>query len=174
MAGSREDRDRTRKDREANAADRWGYDPYAKRRRQAARRRARDEDAGFDPRPPGDEDWTLADEDERLRILTRPQALGELVDTFVQKRRWETRVRGTTVFSRWGDIVGEDVARRCEPVRLASGNLLVRAENQTWATQLGYMLTHVAERANEVLGDGMVRTVTVVVGPLKGTTAAPE
>lgn len=166
--------DRHTRDLKANAEDRWGADPYARRRAQQARRRARDAREGFDPRPPTDEDWTHADEDERLRILRRPEAIGDLVDGFVASRRWDARVRGATVFSRWTDIVGADLAARCEPVRLASGNLLVRAENPSWATELKYMLGHVAERANGVLGQGMVRQVTVVVGPLQGTTAAEE
>ncbi|MBW3620816.1 MAG: DUF721 domain-containing protein [Actinobacteria bacterium] len=168
------DDDRRTRDKRANAADRWGADPYARRRAQQAGRRARDERAGYDPRPPTDDDWTLAGEDERLRILQRPEAIGDLVDGFVTSRRWDVRVRGATVFSRWADIVGADLAARCEPVRLANGNLLVRAENPSWATQLKYMLGHVAERANGVLGQGMVRQVTVVVGPLQGTADLPD
>lgn len=164
--------DRRTRDRKANAADRWGVDVYAKRRAQQASKRARDERKGYDPRPPTDDDWTLAGEDERLRILRRPEAIGDLVGGFVAARRWDVRVRGATVFSRWNDIVGADLAARCEPVRLASGNLLVRAENASWATQIKYMLGHVAERANDVLGPGMVRQVTVVVGALQGTTEA--
>jgi predicted nucleic acid-binding Zn ribbon protein len=159
--------DRRTRDLRANAADRWGADPYSKRRAQAAARRAAEDRRPYDP--PTDDDWTLADEDERLRILRRPEALGSLLEGFVASRRWETRVRGATVFSRWTDIVGPDLAARCEPVRLARGNLLVRAENASWATQLKYMLTHVAEKANDVLGSDMVRQVSVVVGPLQGT-----
>jgi predicted nucleic acid-binding Zn ribbon protein len=172
-ADARQPDDRTSRDRRANAADRWGNDPYAARRATAARRRAKQERTGYDPRPPTDDDWTLADDEERLRILRRPDSVGELLDRFVQDKRWQTRVQGATVFSRWTEIVGPDVARRCEPVRLANGNLLIRAENQTWATQLNYMLAHIAEKACVVVGAGMVRRVTVVVGTLKGTTTAP-
>lgn len=163
--------DRRTRDLQANAADRWGADPYARRRAKAAAERSRAARRDFDPRPPTDDDWTLADEDERLRIMQRPEALGDVLEGFVARKRWDTRVRGATIFSRWTDIVGADLAARCEPVRLASGNLLVRAENASWATQLRYMLGHVAEKANDVLGQGMVRQVTVVVGPLQGTTA---
>lgn len=168
MSGGRRDDRRTR-DLRANAADRWGRDPYATRRARGAAQRAAEQRGPA--RPPTDDDWTVADEDERLRILRRPEPIGALLDGFVANRRWETRVRGATVFSRWTDIVGADLAARCEPVRLASGNLLVRAENAAWATQLKYMLGHVAEKANQVLGNGMVRQVSVVVGPLQGTTA---
>lgn len=169
MSGAGDGRDRLRRDRQANAEDRWGRDPYARQRAQQARRRAADERRAYDPRPPTDDDWTLADDDERLRILSRPQPVGELLEGFLRSRRWEARVQDATVFSRWADVVGPDLASRCEPVRLARGNLLVRAESQVWATQLNYMLPQLAQRANEELGDGTVRQVKVVVGRLQGT-----
>jgi predicted nucleic acid-binding Zn ribbon protein len=171
VSGRPDDRDRLRRDRTANAEDRWGKDPYARRRSKQARDRARDERRHFDPRPPTDDDWTLADEDERLRIMRRPTPIGEALEGFVRRQRWEGRVHGATVFSRWAEIVGDDLARRCEPVRLANGNLLIRAESQAWATQLTYMLGHLADKGNAVLGEGFVRQVSVVVGPLQGTAA---
>lgn len=166
--------DRTAADRQANAKDRWGKDPYAKQRWQAKRRRERDEHRNYDPRPPTDDDWTSADEGERLRILTAPKAIGELLGDVVQQRRWEVRVQGATVFNRWADIIGEDNVRFAEPVRLINGILVIRAVNPSWATQLRYMLSHIAERANAVIGEGMVREVKLTVGPLEGTANAVE
>lgn len=172
MSGYRDDR--TSADRKANSEDRWGKDPYARRRWQAKKQRDREERRNYDPRPPNDDDWTLADEGERLRILTAPKSIGEVLGDVVQKRRWEVRVQGATVFNRWADIIGEDNIRFAEPVRLVNGILVIRAANPSWATQLKYMLGHIAQRANEVVGEGMVREVKLTVGPLQGTAAAVD
>ena len=127
------------------------------------------ERAQFDPRPPTDEDWTTAEEDdERLRIISRPRPVAELLEGYLRARRWEDRIDGVAVFSHWGEIVGPALAERCEPVRLTGGTLVVRAISQTWATQLGYMVTQLTARANEVLGDGLVHDVRITVGPLQG------
>ncbi len=123
----------------------------------------------FDPRPPTDDDWTAADEEEeRLTIVTRPRHVGEVLEGYLRARHWEHRIDGVAVFSHWPAIVGASLVRRCEPVRLTNGTLVVRAESQIWATQLGYMVTQLRDRANEVLGAGMVREVRIVVGPLTG------
>lgn len=154
-------------DRKAGAADR---DEHLYARKRAAQRRRRDalERRGFDPAPADpDTEWTV-EEGSGLRRTTAPQPVGEAVQQLLEGRRWGERLTGATASQRWVDIVGTDLAARCEPVRLAGGTLVVRAESQVWATQLRYMLSHLQERANEVLGGDGVREVRLVVGPLEG------
>jgi predicted nucleic acid-binding Zn ribbon protein len=90
-----------------------------------------------------------------------PPALGDLVDSLKSKRGWGARLRGARVHQAWAEIAGEELARHVEPVRLAGGVLVVRAESPAWATQVSYLAPQLLQRANEVLGAGEVRTVTV-------------
>lgn len=160
--------DAVARDRKAAAADR-DERIYARKRANLQRRRAQQDRSGFDPSPPEDDDWTIAanDSDGLVRI-TPPTAVGETLHTLIQRRGWDERLRGATAASRWVEIVGEQLADRCEPVRLVRGTLTVRAENQVWATQLRYMLPHLRASAEVVLGDGTVKEVTIVVGHLQG------
>jgi hypothetical protein len=142
---------------------------YARKRAKQARDRAKQERREFDPRPPTDDDWTLEEpETDGLRRISPPTPVGETLGAFVRRRGWDERLRGATAWSRWDDIVGPDLAARCEPVRLAGGTLLVRAENQVWATQLRYLTAQLLQNAERVLGPGTVREVRIVVGPLEG------
>jgi predicted nucleic acid-binding Zn ribbon protein len=160
--------DAVARDRKAAAADR-DERVYARKRANLQRRRAQQDRSGFDPSPPEDDDWTVAaaDSDGLVRI-TPPTAVGETLATLIQRRGWDERLRGATAASRWVEIVGEPLADRCEPVRLVHGTLTVRAENQVWATQLRYMLPHLRASAEDVLGPGTVKEVTIVVGHLQG------
>lgn len=90
-----------------------------------------------------------------------PPALGELVESFKSRRGWEARLRGARIHTAWTEIAGEELARHVSPVRLAGGVLVVSAESPAWATQVQYLAAQLLERANEVLGEGEVRTVTV-------------
>lgn len=147
---------------------------YARRRRADARRRAALERRAYDPAPPDDDDWTAPDPDtDGLRRLRPPSAIGEAVDGFIARQGWSDRLRGTRVFDRWEEIVGAALALRCEPVRVAGGTLVIRAESQVWATQLHYLTGDVLRSAAEVLGPGTVRDIRVVVGPLTGTQERP-
>ena len=165
--GDRRDRDRA--DRRANAADR-DVEVYARKRARQARERARRERRSFDPAPPDpDREWTVpAPEGDGLRRTTGPAPLGDALREALNRRGWDERLTGADAASRWERIVGAELAQRCEPVRLAGGTLVVRAESQVWATQLRYMLPQLRAKAEEVLGPGRVRDVRLEVGPLSG------
>ena len=90
-----------------------------------------------------------------------PAAIGDVVQGLTSTHGWDRRLRGARVHSAWLDIAGEELARHVQPVRLAGGVLVVRAESPAWATQVSYLAPQLRDRANAVLGEGEVRTVTV-------------
>ncbi len=140
---------------------------YAWQRARQSRRRAEIEREQFDPGPPAEDDWTMAEEHtDGVRRVSPPTTLSASLDAFVRRRGWDERLRGAAVWAQWDQIVGPDLAQRCEPVRVAGGTLLVRAESQVWATQLRYLTTQLKANAAEVVGADAVREVRIVVGPL--------
>jgi predicted nucleic acid-binding Zn ribbon protein len=160
--------DRISQDRRASWEDREST-LYARKRARQARERAKQERRAFDPAPPTDDDWTVEEQDtDGVRRISPPTPVGETLGALLARRGWDERLRGATAWSRWDDIVGADLASRCEPVRLAGGTLLVRAENQVWATQLRYLTAQLLANAEQLLGPGTVREVRIVVGPLEG------
>ncbi|MBW3577237.1 MAG: DUF721 domain-containing protein [Actinobacteria bacterium] len=119
------------------------------------------------------QDWVFSG-DDAYPIRNHPRRLSDLVREAARGRRWLGRLEGAAVYSRWDELVGPELARRCEPVRLAGGVLTVRAETSVWATQVGYLAGEVARRAEEVLGPGLVGDVKVIVGPLQGLARRPD
>lgn len=93
-----------------------------------------------------------------------PPPVADLVNALSSRRGWAARLRGARVFEAWPQIAGEELARHVTPVRLAGGVLVVRAESPAWATQVSYLAGQLLIRANEVLGEGEVTTVTVQSG----------
>jgi predicted nucleic acid-binding Zn ribbon protein len=142
---------------------------YERKRARQARQRAKQDREGFDPAPPTDDDWTVPEEaTDAIRRISPPEPIGYALGRFVERRGWSERLRGADAWTRWGDIVGDDLASRCEPVRLAGGTLVVRASSQVWATQLRYLSSQLRANAERMLGPGTVTQVRIVVGPLEG------
>lgn len=64
-----------------------------------------------------------------------------------------------TVFGRWVEIVGAEVADHCEPVSLVDGELLLRAESTAWATQIRMLSAQIVAKINREVGHGSVKRI---------------
>ena len=140
---------------------------YARRRAQQARRRAKQDRDAFDPAPPDEDDWVVPEEDtDGLRKVGPPTPLGDTLNELIERQGWGERLGASRMAARWEEIVGPELAQRCEPLRLAGGTLVIRAATPTWATQLRYLTPQLKANAVQVLGPGAVREVRVTVGDL--------
>ena len=121
--------------------------------------------------PPTPEDWTVAaDDDAHLTRVEGPTALSGELARLARRPGWAERLGAARVEAAWLDIVGEELAAPCEPVRLAGKVLTIRAASPVWATQLRYLSGQLLQRSADVMGPGSVTSVTIVVGALQGST----
>jgi predicted nucleic acid-binding Zn ribbon protein len=93
-----------------------------------------------------------------------PQPLGALTNAVAKSRGWSARVTEGTVFGRWAQVVGEDIATHAEPVALRDGVLAVSAESTAWATQLRLMQGQILAKIAAAVGDGVVTSLRIT-GP---------
>jgi predicted nucleic acid-binding Zn ribbon protein len=93
-----------------------------------------------------------------------PQPLSAALDGLLGDQGWRTAAAIGSVFGRWDQLVGPDVAAHTRPERFSDGELLVIADSSAWATQVRLLTSAVLRRLNEELGHGTVTRV-VVRGP---------
>ncbi|KAB2588499.1 DUF721 domain-containing protein [Streptomyces arboris] len=101
-----------------------------------------------------------------------PQPLGSAINRLITERGWETPAAVGGVMGRWPQIVGDDLANHCVPLRYdedpAARVLTVSCDSTAWATQLRLLAPQLVARLNADLGQGTVRMIKVL-GP-----AGPE
>jgi hypothetical protein len=91
-------------------------------------------------------------------------------------RRWglEHPIETANIFGHWREIVGDQVAARCEPLGLTRGVLKVRAATPAWANELRYLAPEVIRRVNAGggpgPGSGVVKELKVVLAASEGTS----
>jgi predicted nucleic acid-binding Zn ribbon protein len=93
-----------------------------------------------------------------------PQTLDSSLGRFVTEQGWQTELRVHGVFTRWGAIVGREVADHVTPESYAEGRLVVRTDSTAWATQMKLLASTVVRRLNEELGDGTIEVIDIL-GP---------
>jgi predicted nucleic acid-binding Zn ribbon protein len=84
-------------------------------------------------------------------------AIGGLLDA----NGWQERIAMGSVFGRWPEIVGTDLAAHTRPDSFADGELAVIADSTAWATQVRLLAPMLVKRLNEEVGHGSVRRVRV-------------
>jgi predicted nucleic acid-binding Zn ribbon protein len=94
-------------------------------------------------------------------------AIGGLLDA----EGWALAAATGSVFGRWAQIVGADLAAHTTPETLTDGELTVAADSTAWATQVRLLAAQLVKRLNAELGDGTVLRVKVR-GPA-GSTRKP-
>jgi predicted nucleic acid-binding Zn ribbon protein len=101
-----------------------------------------------------------------------PQPLTAALDGLIGDQGWAQRAATGSVFGRWAQIVGPDLAAHTKPETLSDGELTVAADSTAWATQLRLLAAQLIRRLNAELGDGSVRRVKVR-GPASGAPRRP-
>jgi predicted nucleic acid-binding Zn ribbon protein len=90
-----------------------------------------------------------------------PQPLNVAVGGMLSARGWRARAAVASVFGRWAEIVGPQVAEHVTPETFDDGELVVTADSPAWATQMRLLTPQVLKRLGEELGAGTVRHLKV-------------
>jgi predicted nucleic acid-binding Zn ribbon protein len=100
--------------------------------------------------------WSGSGADER-----DPQPLGRLASRLSGDRGWAPRLANGSVFGRWAELVGDEVAAHARPESLRDGVLTVQADSTAWATQLRLLQRQLIGRIASGLGDGVVTSMRI-------------
>ncbi|MFB7308752.1 DUF721 domain-containing protein [Streptomyces sp. NPDC056192] len=97
-----------------------------------------------------------------------PLPLGAAINRLITERGWEAPAAVGGVMGRWPQIVGEDLANHCVPLRYDEDPeervLTVQCDSTAWATQLRLLAPQLVARLNADLGHGTVKLIKVL-GP---------
>lgn len=90
-----------------------------------------------------------------------PHLFSTAISGLLDQNGWQQQMAMGSVFGRWADIVGADLAAHTRPDSFADGELAVVADSTAWATQVRLLAPVLVKRLNEEVGDGSVRRVKV-------------
>lgn len=92
-----------------------------------------------------------------------PLPLGEVIDRVAGRLGMGRSQAVGTIFSRWEELVGPDIAAHATPTSLRNGELVLEVDEPAWAVQLRYMSAELVERLASSCGPAAVRQLRVRV-----------
>jgi predicted nucleic acid-binding Zn ribbon protein len=90
-----------------------------------------------------------------------PEPLNAAIEALLDAQGWREAALVGSVFGRWAEIVGPDLAAHTRPDSVADGELTVTADSTAWATQVRLLAANLVRRLNAELGEGAVQRVRV-------------
>ena len=92
-----------------------------------------------------------------------PKKLSELLDRTTKRLGGPSSGTSSTVFSRWEQVVGPEIAGHARPVSVRDGTLVLAVDHPAWATQLRYMTSELLTRISEASGTTEVCDIQIRV-----------
>lgn len=102
-------------------------------------------------------------EEDRVK-KEEPEKLSNILDNLVVTRDWKKGIAEGTLFTKWREIVGNEIADHCEPITLFEGRLTIKAESTSWATQLRLITPELLKNIRSRSEGALVDELTVI-GP---------
>lgn len=93
-----------------------------------------------------------------------PKPIGAVLGDLAKREGWAADMQRGRVLGHWESIVGEQLAAKTRAVSLQNGELEIRAESTSWATNLRMIERTLMERIEALVGPGVVRRI-VIKGP---------
>lgn len=76
------------------------------------------------------------------------------------------RVKEYRLWKEWANLVGDQIAKNCQPERIKDGILFLKVSSPVWAQQLQFMKGMVIEKVNRFMRDKDVKELRFRVGKL--------
>ena len=93
-----------------------------------------------------------------------PEKLSNILNDLVTTRDWKKGIAEGTLFTKWREIVGNEIADHSEPITLFEGRLTIKAESTSWATQLRLITPELLKNIRSRSEGALVDELTVI-GP---------
>jgi predicted nucleic acid-binding Zn ribbon protein len=91
--------------------------------------------------------------------------LDGVLETVVSRLGLRRDLDDYRIFEAWERVVGEQIARNAQPVRLDAKRLVVNVKNPVWMQELTLLREDIRRRINEWMGRELVQELFLVLGP---------
>jgi len=96
-----------------------------------------------------------------------PQRVGRALDRLMGSLRAPSVDVLDSVFTKWPEIVGDEVAAHCRPLSIDGETLIIAADDSTWASELRWLENEVISRVAEVSKSQRISALNVRVARRK-------
>lgn len=101
--------------------------------------------------------------------MSYPQSISDILPQVLSKIGLAQKLKETQFVRDWSNIVGETVAKHCQPISFSKGCLTVNVDSSPWLNELQrYSKGIILQKLQERFGEDSIRDVRFRIGEVKG------
>ena len=104
----------------------------------------------------------------------KPIRASSVLTELLAQAEFRDRLHQYSVFPLWAEVVGAELARRTEPLRIEEGKLVIRVDGSAWMQELQFLKDEIRERLNVRAGAALVREIYLVSGRVRRRAKTKE
>lgn len=87
------------------------------------------------------------------------QPIGNILDEVVGQLNIGNRLKVSSIFNHWTEIVGEQIGKKSKPQSLRGNTLQISVTSSTWANELNLMSRTLIDKINKYVGAEVVEKI---------------
>jgi hypothetical protein len=99
--------------------------------------------------------------------------VGDLVEQLLISKGFSAQLKKYRTWTCWNDVVGPQIARFAQPLRIRDRILEIRVSQPVWMQQLQLLKPKILKQLNERLGEELLDDIFLKRGPVTPPEAAP-
>jgi hypothetical protein len=100
------------------------------------------------------------------------ETIKTILDSFFQRQKLDSGLKGFRVFDIWEESVGTQIARHSKPKGFRDHTLWVTVDNSIWMQQLTFLEGQLKEKLNQMMGSSLVEKIRFQIGEIH--SSSPE
>jgi predicted nucleic acid-binding Zn ribbon protein len=85
--------------------------------------------------------------------------IGSIISDIIKDLSIEEKLDSSKIFSKWPEIVGDEIGKKSKPKRLTGDTLYISVVNSIWANELSLMSGQLIEKINSFVGREAVKNL---------------
>jgi len=106
--------------------------------------------------------------------MKKPKPIGSILEKTLKALEIDVPLKTYSIWSAWGDIVGESVALHTQPRSIRNRILFIDVSHPTWIQQLQFLKPALLEKINNFLGESPIQDIRFKLGKISPTIPSPS
>lgn len=92
---------------------------------------------------------------KKKEIIPFKQALEE----FFKEKKWSKKIKGYQIISNWENLVGKEIAKSSQPIKIQDKCLFLAVKSNVWANELNLRKGELIEKINREAGEEIISNI---------------